>query len=158
MNLPNESSVITRRKCLCSAAGLVTVAGLGGLTRSVVAQQPQSNSNSAATDAAPMVIRPGGATQRSPSIELHFENDLGMAQWWIPELLMPGHTDIGRRHVGENVAWHNESVWWYEHTNASDGLRSRVEIRRVDLGWLAQMTISNLSTEVWRDVVGVVCL
>ena len=121
----------------------------------------------AATAAPAIPLGPGKMGLRSPTLDLHFSDDLGMAHWWLPETVLPGKTDGGPG-VPSDVIWQSEAKpaaarysqksMSYAGTSSDGQLHSAVEVTQVPLGWLASMTITNRTQQVWPDVVCGVCL
>lgn len=103
-------------------------------------------------------IRPGDTRVRRPVVGLHFDDDAGLAQWWLPELVLLGNTDISL-HADGPIAWkQNGEHWKYDHVNSDQRMTVVVTVERVQLGWQASLTIGNRTDEVWNDVVSPICL
>ncbi|MDA0661193.1 MAG: hypothetical protein O3C60_20525 [Planctomycetota bacterium] len=105
-------------------------------------------------------VVPGRMQVRTPVLNLEFAEDLGMAQWWLPEIILPGYTDKGPK-PPQAVHWQTDeknSTMSYAQNNEAGDAHLAVEVSKVALGWRASMTITNRSPEVWPDVVCVSCL
>ena len=91
-------------------------------------------------------ISRGRADVWQPIIDLHFADNSGIAQWWLPELVLLGNTDNGLRARG-TVAWQQENQRFsYEHTNRSLGLDGYRRGNRERLACLADGKQSNGSS------------
>lgn len=103
-------------------------------------------------------IAAGSANVWQPIIDLHFADDSGLAQWWVPELVLLGNTDVSLRARGR-VDWQQyEDGWRYQHVNSDLKLSLSVTVNRIEHGWLASLTVRNQTKENWPDVVCPVCL
>ena len=123
--------------------------GLAGLA--TVASAPSSR-----LGAAP--VRRGNSRIWQPVVDLHFADDSGVAQWWVPELVLLGNTDVSLRAEG-TVAWQSRGTTRsFDHVNPDGLTRIATRVTPVETGWVASMTIENRSKKAWRDVVSPVCL
>ena len=97
---------------------------------------------------------------RQPAIEL-FLDDAGRnrATYWLPELLLRGHTDDGRLVTFPNVVWRRRgSTWEYscQDTRGRWALSGRVSQKA--WGWTTALSIRNLGNRAWHNVVAATCL
>ena len=136
--------MIDRRNYLKMSTALLLSGGLSTGKRNAMAAQP---------------IAPGRATVWGPILDLLFADDSGLAQWWLPELVLLGNTDVSLRARGL-VPWAQQSHehWSYEHLNPDGRLSLAVSVERIATGWLASLTVGNRTDEVWSNVVCPVCL
>ena len=103
-------------------------------------------------------VRRGNSRIWQPIVDLHFEDDSGVAQWWVPELVLLGNTDVSLRTEG-TVAWQRQgAIRSFDHVNPDGMCRIATRVSPVETGWVASMTIENRSQTGWRDVVSPVCL
>ena len=136
-------SNINRRECLTSATALLMTARFGARDRSARADGPISR---------------GRADVWQPIIDLHFADNSGIAQWWLPELVLLGNTDNGLRARG-TIAWQQKNQRFsYEHTNPDGRLGLTATVEEIEQGWLASLTVSNRMDRAWTHVVCPVCL
>ncbi|QEG33176.1 hypothetical protein [Bythopirellula goksoeyrii] len=103
-------------------------------------------------------ILPGQAVVRQPVIDLQFEDHLGLAQWWLPELLLLGHTDVQVATQGPADWKKTDGNWNYDRVTPDGQLSVTVAIERIELGWMATMKLGNRSASSWSNVVAPVCL
>jgi hypothetical protein len=103
-------------------------------------------------------VRRGNSRIWQPIVDLHFEDDSGVAQWWVPELVLLGNTDVSLRAEGA-VAWQSQGTSrWFDHVNPDGKIRMATRITPIDTGWVASMTVENRSKTDWSNVVTPVCL
>ncbi|MAV37285.1 MAG: hypothetical protein CMJ59_17720 [Planctomycetaceae bacterium] len=135
---------LLRRRFVQHASTLAVGAGWIGSRRRALAADP---------------IAPGRARVWQPLIDLHFADDRGLAQWWLPELVLLGNTDVSLRAQG-TVRWEQPQPphWGYQHLNPDGQLTLRVSVRQITNGWLAALTVGNQSRRTWPHVVCPVCL
>jgi len=101
---------------------------------------------------------PGPAVVRQPVIDLQFDDHRGLAQWWLPEILLLGNTDVQISTQGP-ADWKSEAGNWSYERVTPDGLLSvAVTVEQIELGWMATLTIGNRSNSTWSNVVAPVCL
>lgn len=103
-------------------------------------------------------VSPGPAVVRQPVIDLQFHDDSGLAQWWLPELLLLGDVDV---QISTQVPanWEtDDGRWSYHHIVPGGQLAVSVIVKRIEAGWLAELTIENRSDNTWSHVVCPVCL
>ncbi len=121
-------------------AGLATVGCPGGLTLA----------------AAP--VRRGSTRVWQPIVDLHFADESGLAQWWVPELVLLGNTDVALNARG-TVRWQRDgTAWHFDHVNPDGKLRLVTRVSPISRGWMATLTIENRTKQAWNDVVAPVCL
>ena len=104
-------------------------------------------------------IAPGLAHVWGPILDLHFADESGLVQWWLPELVLLGNTDVTINSQGP-VPWKQQSRERssYEHLSPDGRLSLAVSVERIDTGWLASLTVGNQTDDVWSNVVCPVCL
>ena len=103
-------------------------------------------------------IRPESTRVWRPVIDLHFDGDAGVAQWWCPELILMGNTDV-MLHADGPIAWQRQDdIWKYEHINPDGKLFVALSVDQIELGWRATLTIGNRTDQTWPTVVSPVCL
>jgi len=138
---PASSRKTGRRSFLCR--GLAGLATMACCSRLPLAAAP---------------IRRGNSRVWQPIVDLHFEDNSGVVQWWVPELVLLGNTDVSLRAQG-TVAWHRDGGGWhFDHTNPDGRLRLLTRISPIATGWVATLTIENRTTSDWHNVVAPVCL
>ena len=93
-----------------------------------------------------------------PIVDLHFADDSGVAQWWVPELVLLGNTDVTVNARG-TVKWQRDGTsWHFDHVNPDGQLRLMTRVSPVSQGWVATMTVENRTKQDWKNVVSPVCL
>ena len=103
-------------------------------------------------------ISPGQAVVRQPLIDLQFGDHRGLAQWWLPETLLLGNTDENLR-TQVPAKWEEvDDQWRYSHIVARGQLSVSVTVERINLGWVAALTVGNQTDKTWSEVVCPVCL
>ncbi len=110
------------------------------------------------TSQAQSPIAPGDTRIFQPIFDLNFADDRGIAQWWLPELVLLGNTD---RHYASfrPSQWQRDGKdWTYRYENEDGALSLTATVERIDQGWIASLTVGNQSDETWRNVVTPVCL
>ena len=138
----------TRRDCL--KLGAVGILGTGWVAGNQV--------SFAEGEHVPQPIRPESTRVWRPVVDLHFDGDAGVAQWWCPELILLGNTDA-QLNVDGPIAWQQQDgIWKYEHTNPDGKLFVALSVEQIALGWRAALTIGNLTDQVWPMIVSPVCL
>ena len=134
---------MNRRKHLKAMAGTLSGLSLWPHVQKAVASKP---------------ISPGQAVVRQPLIDLQFGDHRGLAQWWLPELLLLGNTDV-RLRTQVPAKWKKaDDLWRYNHIIADGQLSVSVTVERINLGWVAALTIENRTHKTWSEVVCPVCL
>ena len=105
------------------------------------------------------IVLPGNTVVRQPVIDLQFDDHSGAAQWWLPELVLLGNTDVRVRTQGP-ADWKEiaKDHWGYQRKSADGRLKVKVEVERIELGWIATLTLTNLLEEKWSEVVSPICL
>ena len=125
---------------------------LGGLVGLATA----ASAEPARLPAAP--VRRGNSRIWQPIVDLHFQDDSGVAQWWVPELVLLGNTDVSLRAEG-TVAWQSQGATRsFDHVNPDGMTRIATKVTPIETGWVASMTIENRSKKDWPNVVTPVCL
>ena len=135
---------LNRRECLKTIPTLLLAGGFVTHGREATAAGP---------------TLPGQARVWQPIIDLHFADESGLAQWWLPELILLGNTDVSL-HARGTVHWkqHSGRRWGYEHVNPDGRLSLTVSVERIKRGWLGSLTVGNRTDEPWPEVVCPVCL
>ncbi|TWU27498.1 hypothetical protein [Bythopirellula polymerisocia] len=103
-------------------------------------------------------ILPGQAVVRQPTIDLQFNDHQGLAQWWLPELLLLGNTDVQVATQGPADWKRVDGEWSYNRVTPDGRLSVKVTVQQIQLGWMATLTICNRSDTTWSNVVAPVCL
>ena len=86
------------------------------------------------------------------------DGDAGAAQWWCPELILLGNTDV-QLHADGPIAWkRQDGNWKYEHLNPDGKLYVALKVEQIELGWRAALTIGNRTDQAWPTVVCPICL
>lgn len=149
MQEPHPIDALTRRAWL--QRGAATLLGAGAVTSSHALRSEE-------TASPPEPIRPGAARVWRPKIDLEFTEPGGIAQWWVPELVLLGNTDVMLSARGPAPWKRDGENWSYEKKTMDGQLYVAVKVERVKLGWRASMTLGNRSAKTWNDVVSPVCL
>lgn len=103
-------------------------------------------------------ILPGSVVVRQPVIDLQFDDHRGLAQWWLPELLLLGDTDLQLRTQGPADWKRTGDRWSYRRITIDGQLSVAVTVERIVRGWMSTLTIGNRSKTDWSNVVAPVCL
>lgn len=152
----SPSTPLSRRGYLQLAASL----GCTAASCTLMSSHRQLWGEEGAASSPANAVAPGRMNVRAPVLNLEFAEDLGIAQWWLPEIILPGHTDKGPK-PPQAVHWQTDpktSTMGYCQNNEAGDAHVAVEVSQVPLGWLASMTVTNRSQEVWPEVVCASCL
>ena len=110
MGNTSRPDFLSRRACLYAGAALA----LG------TALSLHRESTEAAESAEP--IRPASAGVWRPTIDLNFSESGGLAQWWVPELVLLGNTDVSLSARGP-TEWSRDGEFLTYHDQKTDGRR-----------------------------------
>ena len=134
---------MNRRSYLKSTAGVLLGAELASEPNGAAAQNQ---------------LAPGDTRVWQPIVNLHFADESGVAQWWVPELVLLGNTDVGYGSFRE-IHWKRQDKnWMFQYLTPDQKLSLKVSVRRIEEGWLASLTVGNRSDQTWPNVVSPVCL
>ncbi len=137
------TKLLNRREQLKLTATVLSGFGIWPQIHAAIAEEP---------------ILPGPAVVRQPIIDLQFDDHRGLAQWWLPELLLLGRTDVQVATQGPAQWKSTDGIWSYNRVTPNGQLSVAVAVKRIELGWMATLTIRNQSDTTWSDVVAAVCL
>jgi len=110
MGNTSRPDFLSRRACLYAGAALA----LG------TALSLHRESTEAAESAEP--IRPASAGVWRSTIDLNFSEPGGLAQWWVPELVLLGNTDVSLSARGP-TEWSRDGEFLTYHDQKTDGRR-----------------------------------